>query len=356
MKRARHWVPLAALAVCLSAVGQEKAADPFADESDETIPTVDAFPQTSTGQYGIIPEQDNARAPGSNVARGRIVLLSEVDANALGPDTALPDEPGELFTMALEHNPKIRAAQAELDAASARLDQLRSEVLRTVATLHAQVKELSSAMRNVKSKNGSPEEMQAMDARIRAVQEDLRYSVGIPQRWQNQAIPLRFTETKRVHAVPELEGEIDRPKVDSATTELLSTPVSITFEDENLGNILQFVGESTECTFLCDPAISEKKIPYINLSDIKLKALLQALSDVTEDTVFVIRDYGIFATTRAQAYTLAAPSVPDIPLYDVAKPKSLTPAPVLGRSPKMSAEGRAEELRMKGGLGVAKPE
>lgn len=273
---------------------------------------------------------------------------------------ALPDNLEELFAIALQNNPDIRAAQAEVDAAMARADKLRGETLQQVAALHAQQRNIKATLDRMPPE--STRRRQTEES-LRATTDDLRATLGMGPMGMTVS-PMMFgggvhsESVIRVVAVPPQSNETSvRPTVDDETENRLSTSVSIEYGDTPLDDILMFFSEYLEYSIVCDPVLAEKKIPRIALKDVSFRQALLALSDIVPGTVFVIREYGIFATTREQAATLAAPSIPDIPLYEPAPPAALRlnhAAPRRVEIRKVAPPGGAvEEHRVELGIEVA---
>ena len=80
-------------------------------------------------------------------------------------------------------------------------------------------------------------------------------------------------------------------------------------------NILEFVSEYLDVNITVHPDVPEL-FTDLRLEGVKLREALRALSDQCEPLCFVIRDYGILATTREHAERIVAPTIPeDVPLH-----------------------------------------
>lgn len=110
-----------------------------------------------------------------------------------------------------------------------------------------------------------------------------------------------------------------RPKLedlrDTKIGQALQHRVGLTFEDIQLREITEFITGTYEINIVVDAGQGTIHVPYVNLMDISLLDALHALAD-QNGICFIIRDYGIFATTPARAASIPGPSIPEgIPYY-----------------------------------------
>ena len=92
--------------------------------------------------------------------------------------------------------------------------------------------------------------------------------------------------------------------------------MAINFEDINMMEIFEFITDTYEINITVDLAFTPPTIRQINLRNVPLRSVFLALADKMGDACFVIRDYGLFLTTRERAQTLAGPTIPeDIPYF-----------------------------------------
>lgn len=111
-----------------------------------------------------------------------------------------------------------------------------------------------------------------------------------------------------------------RPKLETAPEQLrqlLDAPVSIDFKAQPLADVTSLLHDTYNINLVLDSIIEPKAYPVtISVSETPLKNILLALADRFGDLCFLVRDYGLFITTREHAQTIAAPSIPEnIPLF-----------------------------------------
>jgi hypothetical protein len=113
----------------------------------------------------------------------------------------------------------------------------------------------------------------------------------------------------------------ERPPLESIRNEeilkALGAPATIQFDDAKFAGVGDYIEEYFSINMAIDKAIIERNDTVnVRIEDAPLSAALLAISDACTDTCFLIRNYGIFATTRDKAQRINAPCIPeDVPLY-----------------------------------------
>jgi biopolymer transport protein ExbD len=228
---------------------------------------------------------------------------------AQAPEAPLPPL-DELMERALDQSPDIAAARAELQRAEAELRRVEMDTVRQLTTLHEQIDALRAMADELRKRadlgSATFSETREMTTRLAEARAQLQYLVGAP--------PPRFPHSRAAPPHPELQRTtVPRPEVADPFREKLDQSVSISFDNEALLQVLEFVTDYLEVNFIVDPAVAEEPVT-VRLNDVPLRQALLALADMA-DLAFVIRDYGVFATTRDRAMTIEAPSIPeDLPL------------------------------------------
>ncbi len=243
---------------------------------------------------------------------------------------AVPGQPGAFLgvlppQLSSETSPEVAIAEAQLHEAEARLRQAKIEAAqRAIENSHAQ--QLADLAReNVKLlkerfNNGTSSMMDLNLAQERLAQAEATVAkleaaskiMESPARQPDSARELGLLNQPRIPAPrPELSEENK-----SQTAMALESPVSIEFEKETLRNISEFISEYVGVNIVMDVGLPAADEPVsVKLQDVALKNALLALVDAYGDLCFVIRDYGIFATTTERAMTIDAPTVPaNVPL------------------------------------------
>ncbi|MCC6485924.1 MAG: TolC family protein [Candidatus Hydrogenedentes bacterium] len=231
---------------------------------------------------------------------------------------------GASIDVSQENSPEVAIAEAQLREAEARLRQARVEaVQRAVQATHIR-KLVDIARKNVEEVEASAQAGVATPRDLHEAQQRLAEAEA--------NLAAQEAELKVLGSAPRLErsgglGTLDaqipvpRPELNkdarTETENALNAPISAEFEQETLSGIFAFISDYLEVNIVIDVGlqVAEKKVS-IRVEDVPLREGLLALADVYGDLCFIVRDYGIFATTPERAATINAPSIPSgIPLY-----------------------------------------
>ncbi len=220
-----------------------------------------------------------------------------------GTQPAVENVPATLdqaLAKALDNHPDILAAKAKLTLAEAELNRTRMDVARKIIGLwnerQAQ-KEKAEINRVLQANNAmSMEDVIAARASLAQSETELRYLIG-------QIVPPGV----RSHGFATTRRPPRGPIVDKVR-ETLNAPTQINFTDEKLNNILDYLADLHRIDFQLDSkafegkgfAIDKEKIG-LNVKGVPLASGLQALEDQHPPLKFVVRDYGILATTSSRA-------------------------------------------------------
>ncbi|MCL4691381.1 MAG: hypothetical protein KJ060_02590 [Candidatus Hydrogenedentes bacterium] len=230
-------------------------------------------------------------------------------------------EPGQ------EIDPEVAIAEAQVREAEARLRQARIAAAQREIEKEQLKRIVELARKNAKEEQrraemgiGTQQGLMEAQERLARAEADMAKLDAASQimdgRGGKADSPLfqgRLFEQPRFPAPRPTLGD------DDSATEVearLRAPVSIEFDQETLRNIAGFIGEYSEVNIVLDVAINaaDEKVS-IKLSNVPLADCLMALSDAYGDLCFVIRDYGVFATTTERAMTINAPTIPaNVPL------------------------------------------
>jgi hypothetical protein len=223
-----------------------------------------------------------------------------------GTEPAIENAPAtldEALAKALDNHPDIVAAKAKLTLAEAELNRTRMEVARKIiglwSVLQAQ-KEKAERNRALQANNSiSMEEVIAARASLAQSETELRYLIG-------QIVPPGV----RTHGFAIAGGSPRAPRgpIPEKVREALIAPTQIDFIDEKLSNVLDYLMDLHHIDFQLDAkafegkgfAVDKEKIG-LSIKGVPLAAGLQALEDKHPPLRFVVRDYGILATTSSRA-------------------------------------------------------
>lgn len=229
----------------------------------------------------------------------------------------VPEKLEDMIELGLRSNPDILRVQAELNAARLKLTQEITEIYNKRIELARHFARATQQLEPIET-SGLPQSvldqrldsLENVQAEYRALKVRARYVLGMGSGMAN--VPA-------VGPLPPIERRIQqpRPALDrgSRLGKALETIVTLEFENMELREVLEFITEYVGVNFTVDREVESLPIT-ISVRDSPLLGNLHALVDLGNGLCFVIRDYGIFATTRERAQTINAPTIPeDVPLY-----------------------------------------
>lgn len=238
---------------------------------------------------------------------------------------SLPKDLAELMAIAAQ-SPEIRHARAAAEMAQADLHKALAELapsLRPVLQHWKQYRRTieDRAERHQSSRETADNELlleysrflqEAMDS----LREDLS-NMSVGRHRDRPARVYAYSGVRGFDALAQMRIPQPRPAYEEGTPENLrgplASPVSFTFPDTSLIDILEFITQQYEINITVDLIFTPPMI-QINLRNVPLRDALLALTDQVGDACFVIRDYGVFLTTRERAQTLAGVTIPeDVP-------------------------------------------
>lgn len=299
-----------------------RPADPAPAADAPAVEPVPATPSAEVHELQIIevPSTQDAPAPPNAVdAPGPRREVRIVD----GDTTIWVDEGGEVHALgdamglALEFNPEIRAIRAEIQALMARLEQLEMKTATDVVRKKGELKLLMDKQTKLKSQfvPSSPE-VRMLDADIAAKKVELDYILGQPGHTRGDR---PFESRARVIRgdIPLLETigmRTSRPELASIENtqikEMFDRPLLLEYEKTPLHEVVGIISEVYEVNVNLDVSVRDMPID-VNLKNVTVRQALAALADANPDLVFIIREYGIFVTTRGRAITIPGPSIPE---------------------------------------------
>ncbi len=252
---------------------------------------------------------------------------------------AQPEE--ALLMQAMEHNPDILTAKAEMEKARAEFEATQFRVARDVLSLRSELKALENILETTRIRvdNGtrSTDELVEVELEFLKAENQLQYLLGNVGGRPLGARPGGgggfgggFGDggggVGGFAAMAQMRIPQPRPAYEEGTPENLrgplASPVSFTFTDTSLIDICDFLAQQYEINITVDLVFTPPMI-QIDLRDVPLRDALLALTDQMGDACFVMRDYGLFLTTRERAQTLAGVTIPEDVPY-------LAPMPIQG--------------------------
>lgn len=243
------------------------------------------------------PASGAAKAARKATQPSRTVSGSEAIADGLPAslDQALAD--------AMQNHVDIVAAKAKLTLAEAELHRTQIEVARRIISLWSerQAQERAALTTRERHKSGTmtAETLIAAEASLAQTQIELRYLTG------RIASPgVRLPGFKISGRSPRMPSGPIAEKVRQA----LDAPTQMEFTDQPLIDVLTYLADLHRIDLQPDSrafegnglAFDKEKI-RITIKGVPLAAALQALEDQHPPLKFVVRDYGILATTSNRA-------------------------------------------------------
>lgn len=261
-------------------------------------------------------------------------------------EQSVPETLDEVLRLAESRNPDIQAAEADAAMARAELKRTAMRVQKEVVTLHRKREDLQRLvdMASKKYEIGTEDAQAVAHLRMRLaeVEGELRYAAGLDDDIV-QGIPVAaapqmglrndasFQSSPPMKEAPRADYE----SIPEDIRPILDSTAGIVFEDVNLVEILEFLSETYEFNISADPSVQKTIVDYVNMRNAPILNILESLADMIEPLCFVIRDYGVFATTTERARYVPGPSIPPgIPFYvhatgeeSAAAPRPEAPAP-----------------------------
>lgn len=239
---------------------------------------------------------------------------------------SLPKDLAELMAIAAQ-SPEIRHARAAAEMAQADLHKALAELapsLRPVLQHWKQYRRTieDRAERHQSSRETADNELlleysrflqEAMDS----LREDLS-NMSVGRHRDRPARVYAYSGVRGFDALAQMRIPQPRPAYEEGTPEdlrgSLASPVSFVFNDISVMDIFDFFFEQYELSITVDLVFPPPQIRHVELRNVPMRSALLALTDQMGDACFVIRDYGLFLTTRERAQTLAGPTIPeDVP-------------------------------------------
>jgi hypothetical protein len=246
-----------------------------------------------------------------------------------GPAGPVPRNLDEMIATALKASPEVLLAEAKVRQAQAELNQTRLKVTRDVVAAFNERKQKQLAVESAKTQlnhflerhnNGAGTKTEVDQAKLDVgaaelglaqSDADIRYLLGVGSQIETIATQQPVASKPRPK----------RPSVPPETmNEPLMRPVKGPFEQTNLGDLAAHLAEQAKVSILVDfdeLGVANAKEFDVSIplrEPVTLIGALQALADQYK-IAFVIRDYGIMATSESRAEQLDAYAIPvDLPL------------------------------------------
>jgi transposase-like protein len=240
-----------------------------------------------------------------------------------------PEKPGfanhRLTKFSPETSPEVAIAEAQLREAEARLQQAKIEAAqRSIENTYLQriveLARMNAKEQDSRSQMGLANQQEYMEAQKQLAQAEAAVAkleaatqvVGSKGSTPNVSREWGLLNQTRVPSPRPVLSNDDETEL----AQMLRSPINIEFEEATLREMSGFISEYVGLNIVIDVGLRAADEPAsIKLEDVPLKDGLMALADAYGDVCFVIRDYGVFATTAERAMTINAPTIPaNIPL------------------------------------------
>lgn len=247
------------------------------------------------------------------------------------PDDALSENLEDLLALALENHPEIATARAQLQMAEAELRKAELQVIREVTNLQSELalaKTTLAQKQKIYEAGRLPLEQLAAPMReVKQLETALRFAVGhglgsraVTANIVPSVAPVHGYSEPPVTLVHAERESLSTENTQPETWEALRSPVELPAVDGvMLGELLDMYRELWSINVTVSKSAREIPLQYVNLTGVPLREALAAIADSTgrspNSLVFILRDYGLYATTRQEAMTIAGAAIPeDVPL------------------------------------------
>jgi len=270
---------------------------------------------------------------------------------------------GEVMGQALEFNPEIRAIRAEIQALMARLEQLEMKTAADVVRKKVELRRLVDRQKALRLNDAPSPELPMLDADIAARKMELDYMLGArgDRPFGDQVRVMKFTGTDGPVLAPiAMRFGRERPGLEEAPehirTALDGERISLDFEDMELENVVSLLSTRMKLNVVLDTAVRSTNV-NMNIKELPYGQAFLALAEAN-GLAFIIRDYGIFVTTRDRAVSIPGPSIPEGVPYSPRASATPTPTPVTGvwRGERVFKDGEHVIERRKPDGDAPKPE
>jgi len=259
------------------------------------------------------------------VSIGLVCSVASAQETA-GPTGPIPRNLDAMIATALKASPEVLLAEAKLRQAQAELNQTRLKVTRDIVAAFNDRKQKQLALESAATAMQQTQQavgagavsrsdvdharmsVGAAELGVAQSEADIRYLLGIGSQMQMDPFaghPAASKErAKRPGAAPE------------RVLDALGRPVSGPFVQTNLGDLTAHLADQAKVAILVDLqdlGLSEAKEYAVSMplrEPVSLLSVLQALSDQYR-LAFVIRDYGIMATSEGHAARINAYVIPE---------------------------------------------
>jgi hypothetical protein len=251
-------------------------------------------------------------------------LLNEMAETILN-DAVLPELPSDssvtlesLIEKALQQNPGVVLAQTEVRRAQAHLQQMKLETIREITVNYSSLRSLrydAEALRErLKKDRLRMHELVPLQRTLRELEAQQKYLLG--QGSEEDTI----TEANVVMETKKVLVSSPRPALSEEQKKQLQINMSVEFEDIAIDKFCAFLQETYGFNFVADRAL-EKEALSAQINDETLENILRVVTDLLPEACVVCRDYGFLLTTKENAESINAPTIPEeVPFYRDAFP------------------------------------
>jgi hypothetical protein len=361
MRQTTRWIAaLGLVATAWLASAQEtpapapapRPANPAADPAPTPTPVA---PPAEIRELQIIevPEvrstQDAPAPPDAPVGR-REIRIVDGDSAIWMDEEGNVMELGEVMGRALEFNPELRAIRAEIHALMARLEQLEMKTATDVVRKKEEPKVLIDKQKDLKAKHVDTPDLRQIEAELAAREMELDYIIGVRgDRPFGGQVRVLGDIPVLAHMGMRMGGS--RPGMEDAPESIRQAlnreKINVDFQDMELENVVSLMGKKYNLNVVLDTAVRGVKVT-LNIQDVTYGQMLLALAEAN-GLAFIVRDYGIFVTTRDRAISIHGPSIPEGVPYSPHAAAAPTPKPA------PAAFGMRQERVFKDGEHVFEP-
>ncbi len=227
----------------------------------------------------------------------------------------------QLLARTLTGHPRIVAARSKVQLAEAELKMTRFEVAREQIELWnnwswaTHVFEEADALYRSKAAPAGPA-IEAQ-AKLAALEAEIRQLLADSAESPSGTVA---TEPRSpVHRIPQ------GPMAEKIR-EALAKPVELDFLEEPLAYVVDYFKDRvTMGEMLVDIECGQENVVTLSLPEVPLVAAIQAIEDACPEVRFVVREYGIFVTTKGSPVDLESISAVDFWLETAGKTEKVQP-------------------------------
>ena len=252
------------------------------------------------------------------------VLTPPFLAQGVPSPEKIPQKLDAMLARAMQTNPEVLLAQAQLEQARAELNQVRLKVTQEIIEVHAHRQTLRLRIQGAQQRMEEAQQLFTSgmlsqgelrkeqvtliesEGELASTDAQIRYLLGMG----GMAALGRAQADAAAGKAPAPQ----RPPVPERVAKALEMPIAVHFENVTLKALLENLSKASGIVFLFHPDFGDAESTLdldFGENPVPLRQVLLALADINGAACFAIRDYGILVVDRHDAEKMPGPVIPE---------------------------------------------